>query len=256
MKRIRVIPVLLLKNNGLYKPHKFKNPKYIGDPINAVKIFNEKEVDEIIILDIDATAKKKEPNYKLIEEIASECFMPMAYGGGINELSQAKKLFKLGVEKVVLNYAAYSNPHLIHEIASQYGNQSVVCSIDVGKNWLGKYHTALINGTKSVKETPIDLAKKYVQHGAGELFITAIYKENTYSGYDIELIKSITENVFVPIIASGGASSIKDFTDVVSKGRASAVAVGSLFVFYGKEKGVLINFPSPEKLKTELFSKL
>lgn len=256
MKRIRVIPVLLIKNNGLYKPHKFKNPKYIGDPINAVKIFNEKEVDEIIILDIDATAQKKEPNYKLIEEIASECFMPMAYGGGISSLAQAKKLFKLGVEKVVLNYAAYTNPQLIHEIASQYGNQSVVCSIDVGKNWLGNNYVALLNGTKKVKESPIELSKKYTQNGAGELFINAIYKENTYTGYDIELIKSITENVSVPVITSGGASSIKDFTNVISNGGASAVAAGSLFAFYGKEKGVLINFPSPEKLKTELFSKL
>ncbi len=256
MKRVRVIPVLLIKNNGLYKPHKFKNPKYIGDPINAVKIFNEKEVDEIIILDIDATAKKKEPNYKLIEEIASECFMPMAYGGGLSSLSQAKKLFKLGVEKVVLNYGAYTNPNLIKEIASQYGNQSVVCSIDVGKNWLRNNCIALLNGTKKLKENPIELAKKYVQYGAGELFITAIYKENTYSGYDIELMKSITESVSVPVIASGGASSVKDFVEVVSKGKASAVSAGSLFVFYGKEKGVLINFPSPEKLKSELFSKL
>lgn len=246
----RAIPCLLLDKDGLYKTVQFKKPIYVGDPINAVKIFNEKEVDELLILDYTASRDKREPNYKLLKQIASECFMPLAYGGGINKYVQAAKLFELGIEKVALNNSAIENPNLIKEITSVYGNQSVIVSLDIKKNLWGKYSIYTLNGNKKVNEDLISLLKKIENLGAGELLITNIDKEGTWNGYDIELIKLVSENVNIPVIANGGCGNINHISDAVKLGKASAVGIGSMAVFQKKGMGVLISFPKYEELRT------
>lgn len=256
MKRIRVIPVLLLQNGGLVKTIQFKKPNYIGDPINAVKIFNEKEVDELAFIDIEATIKQKEPDYNKIEEIASECFMPLAYGGGIKDLDQIKRIFAIGVEKVIINSAIHSNPKLISEAAQIFGNQSIVASIDVKKDIFGKYGIYIESGKKKIKQSIEDFVKKTESMGAGEIILTSIEKEGTFKGYDLELIKTVSQSVNIPVVANGGASELSDFYDAVNLGGASAVAAGSLFVYKSKNRGVLINYPSQNNLKTNLFNKL
>lgn len=255
MRRIRVIPVLTLQNEKLVKTVRFKNPNYIGDPINAVKIFNEKEVDEIIILDITATKEKREPNYKKIEEIAEEAFMPFAYGGGINKLQQIEKLFKLGIEKVVINSALGTNLGLLKEAATIFGNQSIVAAVDVKKNWLGKQNAYVNAGEKKINTLLLDFVKQLENSGAGELFINSIDLDGSYLGYDIALISSISATVSIPIVACGGANSLPNFLAAIQAG-ASAVAAGSLFVYQGAQKGILINYPTQEKLKQEIYSKL
>jgi cyclase len=256
MKRIRVIPILLLQNNGLVKTVKFKNPTYIGDPINAVKIFNEKEVDELAFIDIEATRKQKEPDYNKIEEIASECFMPLAYGGGIKTLDQIKRIFAIGVEKVIINSALADNPELITKAANIFGNQSIVASVDAGKDFFGKYACYTQSGSHKVKQKLIDFVKSLENAGAGELVLTAILREGTFSGYDLELLASVTNTVKIPVVANGGASKIEDFADAVRIGGASAVAAGSLFVYKSENRGVLINYPSQKDLKEKLFDKI
>lgn len=242
MLRYRVIPVLLLKDNGLVKTTRFRKPVYIGDPINAVKIFNEKEVDELILLDISATNEYREPNYKKIEEIVSEAFMPIGYGGGINKLEQIERLFKLGIEKVILNTAAQLNPGLIRQAAEIFGNQSIVVAIDVKKDIWGRNRIFTHSGTKKQK-TDIDSFLKIAEEsGAGEIFINSIDRDGTMKGYDIELIKQMSGMVSVPVVASGGAGSIKDFSFAIEAG-ASAVAAGAMFVFQGVHRAVLINYP-------------
>ena len=255
MKRIRVIPILLLQNRGLVKTIKFKKPNYIGDPINAVKIFNEKEVDELAFLDIEATKLQKEPNYKIIEEIASECFMPLAYGGGIMNIEQVKKIFNIGVEKIIINTSAYKTPQLITEAAKIYGNQSIAASIDVKKDIFGKYKCFINSGKTKIKQNIFDYVKMLEQLGAGELILTSIDKEGTFSGYDTYLIEKISELVSIPIVANGGASNINDFAKAINCG-ASAVAAGSVFVYKSENRGVLINYPSQKELKEKLFSKI
>ena len=256
MKRIRVIPVLLLQNGGLVKTIKFKNPNYIGDPINAVKIFNEKEVDELVFLDIDATKLNKEPDYKTIEEIASECFMPLAYGGGVKSIEQIKTIFSIGVEKVIVNSSIANNSTLITEAAKIYGNQSIVASVDVKKDIFGKYVCYNISGKKKIKRPLIDYIKHIENTGAGEIILTSIDQEGTFNGYDIDLIKKVSETVAIPVVANGGASGINSFADAVINGGASAVAAGSFFVYKSENKGVLINYPSQAELKTVLFDKI
>ncbi|MCF6365351.1 MAG: AglZ/HisF2 family acetamidino modification protein [Bacteroidales bacterium] len=256
MKRIRVIPVLLLQNGGLVKTVKFKKPNYIGDPINAVKIFNEKEVDELIFLDIEATKLGKEPDYNKIDEIASECFMPLGYGGGIRNLEQVKRIIGIGVEKVILNSSAVSNPKLIGEIAKIYGNQCSVVSIDVKKDMFGKHICYTTSGKNKVKQKIIDFVKFAENEGAGEIIITSIDREGTFKGYDIDLIKKVSENVNIPVVANGGASKVEDFTDAILNGGASAVSAGSLFVYKSANRGVLINYPSPQELKELVFKKI
>ena len=246
MTRIRIIPSLLLIGDGFYKTIKFKNPRYVGDPINTVKIFNEKGADEIVILDIAASREKKPVNYKKIAEIAGEAFMPMAYGGGIRTFDDARKVFDAGFEKVVLNSSAVENPALIGEIARVYGSQSAVVSIDGKKNWMGKYKVYTTSGTKDTGKTPGDFARDMENAGAGEIIINSIERDGTWEGYDIELIRSVSEAVKVPVIACGGASGMADFRKAVIEGGASAVAAGSLFVYQKKGMGVLISFPSEE----------
>lgn len=256
MRRIRVIPILLIQNGGLVKSVKFKNHSYIGDPINAVKIFNDKEVDEIVILDISATKEKRVPNITQISEIAGEAFMPLSYGGGITTLEQVKKILYEGAEKVILNAAAFKNLNLITQISEQFGSQSAVVSIDVKKDWLGNYKVYLQNGSKKTGMSPVEFAKKAEKAGAGELILMAIDRDGTYQGFDIDLVKQVADAVAIPVVACGGASHIDDFVNVINTGGASAVAAGSLFVYASEQRGVMINYPKQEILITNVFSKI
>lgn len=248
MFKNRVIPCLLINNRGLYKTVKFKDPVYVGDPANALKIFNEKEVDELVILDITASKEKKKPNFKLLNELASECFMPLCYGGGISELDEIKALFNLGIEKISLNTITFSKPELISEAAKIYGSQSIVASVDVKKSLLGKYQVYINSGTINTKKDPVEYAKYLYNLGAGEIFLNSIDRDGTMSGYDIELIKKVSESVPVPLIACGGAGQIDDFSKAINLGGASAVSAGSFFVFHGKHRAVLITYPTKDEL--------
>jgi len=252
MLKTRVIPVLLLRGSGLVKGNKFKDHKYVGDPINAVKIFNDKEVDELVFLDIEATEKNTGPNFELLEDIATEAFIPFAYGGGITSKAQAVRLFKLGVEKVIINSAAFENPQLIKELSAGFGAQSVVVCIDVKKNFWGKYDVFVRNGKVKTKLSPIEYAKRIQDLGAGELIVSSIDKDGTNSGYDLELLKSITDQVNVPVVALGGARNLDDFKQAVSQANVSAVAAGDMFVLNGRHKAVLITYPAYKQLE-ELF---
>lgn len=254
MRRIRVIPVLLIDKGKLVKTVKFKKPNYIGDPVNAVKIFNDKEVDEIVLLDITATKESRDPDYAKIEEICSEAFMPFAYGGGINSLNQVDRLFQLGIEKVVLNSALNTNIGLVKEISEKYGAQSVVASIDVKRNLFNRYTAYSHSGQKKVKVSIEEYLGKILSAGVGEVFLNSIDKDGTFSGYDVELILKLSKSSGVPIVACGGARNLNDFKLAIENG-ASAVAAGSLFVYRGVQKGVLINYPTPSKLKSVIYCK-
>ncbi|HEY6901903.1 MAG TPA: AglZ/HisF2 family acetamidino modification protein [Puia sp.] len=253
MKRVRVIPALLIQKGGLVKSVKFKDHKYVGDPINAVRIFNEKEVDEIVILDISATAEKRPPNIPQIKDIAAEAFMPLAYGGGITRLDEIKELITAGVEKVVINTAAFNDPKLITDGARYVGSQSIVVSVDVKKTLFGKYKVWVQNGTKNTGIDPVDFARQMEEAGAGELILNSVEKDGTFGGYDTGLIQSISAAVSIPIVAIGGASSVDDFAQAVRHG-ASAVAAGSIFVFQRPHRAVLISYPSQKELREKLYS--
>lgn len=242
MRRARVIPVLLLDNGKLVKTIQFKKPNYIGDPVNAVKIFNDKEVDEIVILDISATKENREPDYAKIEEICSEAFMPFAYGGGIKSLNQVDRLFQLGIEKVVLNSALNSNLTLVRQISEKYGAQSVVASIDVKKNLFGRYIAYSHSGQKRIKLSLEQYLKEILSAGVGEIFLNSIDRDGSYLGYDLELINKVSSSSLVPLVACGGARDINDIKSAIKNG-ASAAAAGSMFVYSKKGKGVLINYP-------------
>ena len=247
MSFIRVIPTLLLKDSGLVKTVNFKKPTYIGDPINAVKIFNQKEVDELVLLDIEASKNGYEPKFEWIKDIVSESFMPIGYGGGISSLEHAKRLFELGVEKVILNSHS-RNLSLIREISSIYGSQSVVVCIDVKKGLLGKEACYFKKALDKVKVTPEAWAKEVVEAGAGEIIIQSIDKEGTMEGYDLALTKRVVDAVDVPVVASGGAGSTQDLETVLLQAGASAATAGSIFVYKSKQKGVLINYPTRAEL--------
>lgn len=256
MKRIRVIPVLLIQDGGLVKSVNFKKHKYVGDPINAVKIFNVKEVDEISIIDISASKNRKGPNYDLIESVAEEAFMPLSYGGGITNIGEVKKILSLGVEKVIINHSAIHNPSLIREIADKFGSQSVVVSLDVKKDWLGRYYVYGNCGKVNTKNKPIRFAQSVEEYGAGEILVTSITQDGTFRGYDLDLINQIANAIDIPLIANGGASSVEDFYRAISHGKASAVAAGSYFVFQQPHRAVLISYPSQEELIKKVFSKI
>ena len=252
MLMTRVMPCLLLRGLGLVKTIKFKNPTYIGDPINAVMIYNTKEVDELIFLDITATKENKKPNTELIRKIANECFMPFAYGGGIRDLKTVKKIFNLGTEKIVVNTKALESPNFIGKVSKIYGSQSIIVSIDVKKNLFGKYEVFSHARGKSTGLDPVDFAVKMEKIGAGEIFLNSVDRDGTMEGYDIELIKKVSEAVSIPVIACGGAGKVEDFGKAVKIGGASAVAAGSMFVFHGRRRAVLINFPTREELEKVL----
>lgn len=248
MLRKRVIPCLLLKGKGLVKTVKFKDEKYVGDPINAVKIFNDKEVDELVFLDITATNEKRPPDFKMLSEISSECFMPLGYGGGITKLQEIEKIFQIGIEKVILNTSSFLNPSLLKDAARVFGNQSIIASVDVKKNWFGKYNVFTNSGKNNTGVDPVDYAKKMEGLGVGEIILNSIDRDGTFSGYDLPLIKKVTSSVNIPVVALGGAASLDDFSMAIMDGGASAVSAGSLFVFQLPHRAVLITYPSQEEL--------
>lgn len=251
MLKHRVIPCLLLKNGGLVKTLKFSNPKYVGDPINAIRIFNEKEVDELMVLDIGVSKENREPNYAVIEQIAGECFMPLCYGGGINSFDQAQKLFAIGVEKICIQNAAMIDLNIIEQIAKKFGNQSVIASVDVKKNWLGRYQLFSAKTGNMQKESWEQYLLNVVSAGAGEVVLNAVDRDGTMCGMDLDLIKKGASAVNVPLIAIGGLNSLSDIKAAVNAG-ASAIAAGAFFVFYGPHRAVLITYPSYQELETLL----
>lgn len=255
MRRIRVIPTLLLYKGGLIKSEKFKNYKYIGDPINAVKIFNEKEVDEIAVIDIDASKIGSGPDITSIAKLASEAFMPMSYGGGINSIDQIKQILYNGIEKVIINKCAVVNPNIISKAAKLFGSQSIVVSIDVKKHFFKGQRVYTENGQKNTGLLPIPFAKRMENAGAGEILLNNVDRDGTYKGFDLTLIEQISKAVQIPVIAIGGASSVKDFRNAIEHG-ASAVAAGSMFVFQRPHNAVLISYPSQKELSQNLYSEL
>lgn len=243
MNRPRVIPCLLIRGHGLVKTRKFKDPVYIGDPINAVRIFSEKEVDELVIMDIDASVEGREPNYELIAEIAGEAFMPMAYGGGVVTLEQVRKLIRLGVEKIIINSAAIKSIDVIKQAAALFGSQAIVGCVDIKKTLFGGYRVMSHSGQVDTKKEPIAYIKSLVAAGVGEIIVNNVDQDGMMNGYDVKLLRSITEKINVPVVACGGAGTVDHLLSGVSEGGVSAVAAGSMFVFHGKHRAVLINYP-------------
>ena len=249
--RNRVMPCLLLDNQSLVKTIKFKDKNYIGNPINAIKIFNDMEVDEIIILDISATINGK-INYQNIDNITSECFMPMTYGGGITSVDEIEKVLYMGIEKVALNNILHYNPELITKAASKFGSQSIVACMDIRKNFFNKYQTYSYATGRNKREDPIRAAKKYIDCGAGEIFINFVDRDGTWSGFDFNYIKKISDSINVPLISCGGAKDSEDIIKLLSFCNSSA-AVGSLAVYQGKDLGVLINFPKMKVIEDAVY---
>ncbi len=239
----RVMPCLLFLDDGLVKTVKFKNPQYVGDPVNAIKIYNEKEVDELIFLDITATNEERAPRYDIIEKISSECFMPLCYGGGISTIDQIRKIFYLGAEKVAIGTSAFTKPELIKEASEIFGSQSIVVVVDVKKNFFKKYETWINSGTKNTQKDALEYALQMQELGAGELLINNIDRDGTYSGYDIALLQRISSVLTIPVIALGGAGTLMDIDKAFKEGGVSACALGSMAVYQGQGLGVLINFP-------------
>lgn len=245
MLRPRIIPCLLVQNGGLVKTVNFKSPKYVGDPINAVKIFNEKESDELVVLDIDATANNVEPNYKMITKLAAECRMPLCYGGGVRTAAQAKKIIGLGVEKVAISAAAIANPQLVTQISEEVGRQSVVVVLDVKKRLFSKdYDIYTHNAKKNTNRSLFEMISRIEDLGAGEIVINSIENDGQMKGYDLELAKRARGTAHIPITILGGAGSLKDIGDLIHNCGIVGAAAGSLFVFKGVYRAVLINYPN------------
>ena len=247
--RTRVIPTLLLKNESLVKTLKFKNFDYIGDPCNTIRIFNELEVDELIILDITASKENKEPNYSLLKDIASECFMPLSYGGAVRSVEQARQIFNIGFEKVCVNSIALDNIDIVSAISNEFGAQSVIGSIDYKKSFFGKVKVFNTSKNKFTNKDVVEWAKTLTNAGVGEILLTAIEKEGTWSGYDIEMIKKVTSSINIPLVAHGGCGKLDDIRTAVYQGGASGVATGSMVVYQKKKMGVLVNFPDVNQLE-------
>lgn len=245
-QRPRILPILTMEGRKLVKTVRFSTPKYIGDPINALKIFNDKMVDEIIVLDISASREQRKPNFAYLHEMASECFSPLGYGGGIQTLDDAKRVFACGVEKVILNTAAYEKPELITEIANTYGNQSVVVSIDVKKTLLHGERAFTQSGSRRVKAGIVEWAQSLEARGAGELMVHRIDRDGTFSGLDRTLTRTVAQAVSIPVIAAGGAASVDDMLNTIVETGASAAAAGSIFVYRGgNTQSILISYPTP-----------
>jgi len=245
----RVIPSLLLRGSGLVKTIRFRDPVYIGDPRNAVKIFNEREVDELVLLDIQATPKKSPIQFDLVHEIVSEAFMPVGYGGGIQCLEDAQRLLALGIEKIILCTEAVRRPSLLTEIANRIGSQSLVVCIDYKRSLLGRNEVYIAGGRQKTGIEPVSFALEMEQRGAGELLFNSIDRDGTMQGYDLQTIQAVTEQVTIPVIASGGAGKLGDFRIAIDQAGASAVAAGSLFCFQGRQRAVLINYPGQDELR-------
>jgi cyclase len=247
----RVIPILLLKGSGIYKTVNFRNPVYVGDPINAVRIFNDKEVDELIFLDITASVDDKLPNIEILNDITSECFMPLAFGGGITTLDMIREILNVGVEKVAINTAAVKNPQLISDASRFFGRSTIIASIDAKRDFFGNYRVYINGGNEKTSLDPVAWAQKLEILGVGEILINSIDNDGLMNGYDYELIKRISSKVSVPVIAAGGAGNISHFVRAIKESKASAVAAGSFFVFKGKHKAVLITYPDKTNLEKE-----
>lgn len=255
MFRPRIIPCLLLQDKGLVKTIQFKDPRYIGDPLNAVRIFNEKEADELIFLNIIASQERGFPGrfkkttlpLAMIEKISGECLMPLTYGGGVTSISEIEALFSVGVEKVAINTHAILNPKLITEASNVFGNQSILVSIDAKKTADGRYEVYTNGGRRPTGLDPIEHAQTVESLGAGEIMITSIDRDGTMAGYDIELIQQVADTVAIPVVACGGAGTLTDFVKAYYDGHASALAAGSLFVFHGRKRAVLISYPEREE---------
>jgi imidazole glycerol-phosphate synthase subunit HisF len=252
MLKTRVIPCLQLIGDSLVKTIKFKNPSYIGDPINTVRIFNELEVDELCFLDIRASQENREPPIKILQQISNECFMPLSYGGGLKDFDTAKRIMATGFEKLVVNTQAWRRVDLISKLSEHFGAQAVIGSIDVKKNLFGKYNVFINDGTEKIDMDLIDWAKKLEEAGAGEILITSMDRDGTWSGFDIELTRRVSDALSVPVIANGGAGSIEHIGEAVKKGNASAVCLGSMVVYQQKGMGVLVNFPDKTKIEGAL----
>lgn len=247
MYRNRVIPCLLIRGNGLVKTRKFKDAVYIGDPVNAARIFSEKEADEIVVLDIDASREGREPNYELVAEIAGECFMPMAYGGGVRSLEQVRKLIRSGVEKVVINSAAVDSVGIITEASDVFGSQAIVAAVDVKRTLLGGFRV-LAKSASVETRLKLDVhVRQLVAAGAGEIFLNSIDRDGMMVGYDLDLVRSVTQHVNVPVVACGGAGTVNHLIEAVRDAGASAAAAGSMFIFHGKHRAVLISYPDEVK---------
>ncbi len=249
----RVIPCLLLRGQGFVKTVRFQKPTYLGDPVNIVRIFNDKEVDELFIADIEATPTQREPNFELLNKITTECFIPVTYAGGVTTLDQMKRLFAIGIEKVALNSITFKTPELIDQAAAVFGSQSVVVVIDVKKTLFGKYVACTHSGRSRTGADPLAHAKMAVARGAGEIVLNSIDRDGTGQGYDLPLIRSVSSHLSIPVIACGGAASTDDLRAAVVDGGASAAAAGSMFVFHGTQRAVLISYPDQETLH-HLFS--
>jgi len=244
MLATRLMPCLLMSNGALVKTVRFKEGSYVGDPVNAVRIFNQKEVDELILLDIHATTLNRGIDFDTIEKVVSECFMPICYGGGVRSIDDMRRLYTLGIEKVSLGAAAFEVPDLVKQASNEFGAQAIVVTLDVKKGLLGKATVRTRNGTHDTKMTPLDAAQQFVDQGAGEVLLYSIDRDGTWSGFDLKLIESVSSGVSVPVIATGGAGSLMDIKAAVNEAGASAVAIGSMAVFQGKDLGVLIKFPT------------
>ncbi|WP_419765646.1 MAG: AglZ/HisF2 family acetamidino modification protein [Arcobacter sp.] len=253
MLKTRIIPCLLLKDESLVKTVKFRKYNYIGDPVNTVRIFNELEVDELMFLDIFASKENREINFSILEDIANECFMPLSYGGNIKTLEDAKRIFEIGFEKIVINSNAYHNLQLIEKISEYFGAQSIVGSIDVKKDFWGRNSLYSHHGKRKQKFKPDEWAKNLENSGVGEILITSIDNEGSWNGYDIELVNSIVSNVQVPVIANGGCGKLNHISEIVQKTNVSACSIGSMVMYQKKDMGVLVNFPDRKKLEEVLY---
>ncbi|WP_374079934.1 AglZ/HisF2 family acetamidino modification protein [Bdellovibrio bacteriovorus] len=242
----------MLKDESLVKTIKFKEYNYIGDPINTVRIFNELEVDELVFLDITASKESRKPNFKFLESIASECFMPLAYGGGLNNFDDVRRIFNIGFEKVVVNSAAFRVPDLISQIAKVYGSQAVIGSIDYKRNFFGKNIVHSFSGSQKEDCDPVTWAVELEKKGVGEILLTSMDRDGTWGGYDLKLIKEVSAALSIPVVANGGAGMVEHLGEAVKQSGASAVAVGSMVVYQKKDMGVLVNFPDKKKLKEVL----
>jgi len=245
----RVIPALLLDDDGMVKTTRYRDPDYLGDPINIINLFNRFEVDEIALLDISATRGNRPPPFDLIERLASECWVPLAYGGGIRTFEDARTILSIGVEKVVLGTIAIDDPTLVSRAASAFGSQAVIVSVDARSSRDGGYQVFAESGTRPLGIDPVTAARQAESLGAGELLLNAIDRDGTMEGYDLELIRTVTASVRIPVIASGGAGDRTDLPRPIREAGAAAVAAGSLFVYQGRERGVLVNFPARDQLE-------
>jgi len=244
MLATRLMPCLLMSNGALVKTVRFKEGAYVGDPVNAVRIFNQKEVDELILLDIHATTQQRGIDFDTIEKVVSECFMPICYGGGVRTIDDMRRLYAMGVQQVSLGAAAFEVPGLVRQAADEFGAQAIVVTLDVRKGLFGKPSVRIRNGTEDCKITPLDAAHRFESEGAGELLLYSIDRDGTWSGFDLKLIEAVSHGVGVPVVATGGAGSLQDIKAAVKEAGASAVAIGSMAVFQGKDLGVLIKFPA------------